>query len=697
MQEFRHLWGIIREDVLVRCFPITTRSLRNFLLLSAITCLFTFISGCGIAPLEKSTRRDDKAEKGVFQLEHVDFAEQSVLLQGEWEFYWQQLLSPADLQASDGDAPLYITLPHSWNGYMWHGGSLPSDGYATFRVLLRIGEEHIGESLAIRMPEINNSYKLWIDGELFVEVGQVGTNKHSAEPNLATRLVEFQPHNDQVELVIQVANFHYTRGGITKHIELGDSKTLTAKTNMKTSFDLLASATLFIVGAYNLLLYIQRRKDMASLYFAIFSLLWAVRPLLDGELIVTKVFPDFPWELQIKVEYLVFYVSPYFFMMYFYYLFKELSRSILVISGTLAGVFSLIVIFFPAKIYSPTFSIFQFIIVLHIVYFILALNRAVKKRKQGAVVFMIVSIFAAATIVVDIFIYNEWLMIGRMSILGFIIFTCTQMVLLSTRFAKALASEEKAAQEEGRKKLLSYITHDLRAPLATMMGYVEAVQDRVNPEKNEVYLKYVYEKTVWLNRMIEDLSFLSQLETSQVTFTMRALDMEAYVQEMWQKYELVIQETGLHSELAVSNVIDDGCPLYVWGDPLRIEQALSNIISNALKFTPPGGKVLLSLTYRKNKGDGHAMISVIDNGIGISPEHLEHIFERNYRLYPDRADFVQDTAGSGLGLAIAKEIVDRHEGEIWAESDGIEGSVFFISLPLMTEQFKKDGEMGDGK
>lgn len=694
--------------------------IRRIILIVFFAVMILFLCGCGF---ENSSSL--VAKKAILDLENVDLTTASIKLKGEWEFYWNQLLTPDDFLLHDAQrSQNYIDLPHSWNGYEWEGQRLSGDGYATFRLLLNLDEDDIGQRLALHMPTIFHAYKLWIDGELYAEVGQVGTDRDSTIPSLATRKVYFTPEQKQVEIVMQVANFHHKRGGITKYIELGSSDFITTKVDRKIVFETFVTGSLFIIGSYHLLLFIHRRKDKAPLYFGLFAMMWGFRSLLVGEVMLTKWFPNFPWELQIKIEYLVLYLVTYIFLMYFYHLFKGIPRWFQKTSYVLAVFFSLVVMLTPARMYTHTLLLYELIIVAHIAFILYALYKSVKEKKEGALLFFIVSSISSLAVLNDFFYYNEWLLLGNSGTWGLFIFTCAQMYLLSYRSAKAIENEEKAAQElsyannqlqeinlnlekmvmertselaaandrlqqaydqllrseEGRKKLLSYITHDLRSPLSNILGYVEAMQDNIKPEKTATYLNHVYEKALLLNRMIDDLSFLSHLETNQIPFEMKVLSTEGYIRELWKRYEWVIMDAGIQGVLNI-DLPKDVLTIYVNADPWRLEQALSNLISNAIKFTPQGGTITLSLSCQEWNGCQYALIEVKDTGIGIQPENLELIFQRHFKHYP--GEYTKAAKGSGLGLAIAKEIVEAHKGKIWAESTGETGSSFYIALPVM--------------
>ncbi|MFC4305211.1 ATP-binding protein [Cohnella boryungensis] len=669
-----------------------------------------------------------QSEKGILDLTQVHVSENSLKLKGEWAFYWEELLSPEDIQnrlARDGNRDRWISIPSSWLGYQLNGQQLNGTGFATFRLVIELSEQDRNERLALRMPTIFHAYKLWVNGELLEEVGVVGQDKGSVTPHLATKLVFFQPENDTVELVMQVANFHHHRGGITKSIELGGSDALTVRTNLRIAAEMFITASLLVIGVYHLLLFILRRKDRAPLYFGLFTLLFGIRSLLVGELLLTQLWPAIPWELQFKIEYLILCSSGYIITMYFDCIFPNyVSRWFQRGTRIVTGAFCLVVVATPAIIYSKMLLMIGAVVVLHMIYLMVGLAQAAMRRMEGALVFLLVSVVALVTVVNDFLYYNEWSPIGNTSPLGLLVFTIAQMMLLSSRFTRAAANEERIARElqdannkltemnmnlertvqertqalsaahddlrlsydqllhseEGRKKLLAYITHDLRMPLSSMLGYVEAVQDGVKPERSEQYLKYIRDNTIRINRMIEELSFLSHLETGQVSYRMEPVRAIDFLRGFFEQYELVVRDAGLDFRLDYRDEEDQGSnsPVVVM-DVQRLEQALFNLVSNAMKFTPRGGGVRIELAVDEVNLTRYAIISVQDSGMGIPPEQLEQIFDRNYRYDQPGEKSVE---GSGLGLAICREIVQAHGGTVRAESDGKTGSIFYVSLPM---------------
>ncbi|WP_239617958.1 sensor histidine kinase [Cohnella mopanensis] len=674
-----------------------------------------------------------QSEEGILDLTQVHVSENPLKLKGEWAFYWQELLSPEDIQnrlARDGNHDRWISIPSSWLGYRLDGQQLNGTGFATFRLVIKLSEQDRSERLALRLPTIFHAYKLWVNGELLTEVGVVGQDKSSVTPQLATKLVFFQPENDTVELVMQVANFHHNRGGITKYIELGGSDALTVRTNLRIAAEMFTTASLLVIGVYHLLLFALRRKDKATLYFGLFTLLFGIRSLLVGELLLTQLWPTFPWELQFKIEYLILCSGGYIITMYSVCIFPNyVSRWFHIGTRIVTGAFCILVVVTPALIYTKLLPLIGVMIVLHMVYLMIGLVQAAVRRMEGALIFLLVSVVTLVTVINDFLYYNEWSPIGNTSPLGLLVFTIAQMMLLSSRFTRAATNEERIARElkdandkltemntnlertvqertqalsaahddlrtsydrllhseQGRKKLLAYITHDLRMPLSSMLGYVEAVQDGVKPERNEQYLKYIQDNTIRINRMIEELSFLSHLETGQVSYRMEPVHVIHFLRGFFEQYELVVRDAGLDFMMDIGDEEDQRANLSVVEmDAQRLEQALFNLVSNAMKFTSRGGLVRIGLAVDKANPVRYAIISIQDSGTGIPPDQLEQIFDRNYKY--DRPGMEKGVEGSGLGLAICREIVQAHGGTVRAESDGKTGSIFYVSLPCIVNE-----------
>ena len=218
--------------------------------------------------------------------------------------------------------------------------------------------------------------------------------------------------------------------------------------------------------------------------------------------------------------------------------------------------------------------------------------------------------------------------------------------------------------ERQRRQLLADVTHELRTPVAVLQGNLEGMLDGVYPADAE-HLTPLLEETRMLARLIDDLRTLSLAESGVLVLHREPTDLGVLLGEVAAAFRAQAESAGVELRAEVP----DDCPL-VEIDPLRLREVLVNLVSNALRHTPRGGEVRISASL----DSGRLRLSVADNGTGIAPEDLPHIFERFYKT--------ADSSGSGLGLAIARNLVLAHGGEIAAESAPGAGTTIRITLPL---------------
>jgi signal transduction histidine kinase len=218
--------------------------------------------------------------------------------------------------------------------------------------------------------------------------------------------------------------------------------------------------------------------------------------------------------------------------------------------------------------------------------------------------------------------------------------------------------------ERQRRQLLADVTHELRTPVAVLQGNLEGMLDGVYPADAE-HLTPLLEETRMLARLIDDLRTLSLAESGVLVLHREPTDLGILVGEVAAAFRAQAESAGVELRAEVP----DDCPL-VEIDPLRLREVLVNLVANALRHTPRGGEVRISASL----DSGRLRLSVVDNGTGIAPEDLPHIFERFYKT--------ADSSGSGLGLAIARNLVLAHGGEIAAESAPGAGTTIRITLPL---------------
>lgn len=220
-----------------------------------------------------------------------------------------------------------------------------------------------------------------------------------------------------------------------------------------------------------------------------------------------------------------------------------------------------------------------------------------------------------------------------------------------------------------RRNMVNDIAHELRHPLTNLQAQLEALQDGLAQPDAEM-IQSLYEETMLLKRLTDDLHELALAEAGQLPLTFEATSIKELIHTSVQSMEPQI--TGAKLQVKVSEFGD--LPA-VEVDRERMQQVLRNLLSNAIQHTPRGGEIVVSAVSASDQ----ILIRVQDSGEGLPPDALDDIFERFYRVDPSRA---RGTGSAGLGLAIVKQIVQAHDGRVWAENAPTEGALFTISLPL---------------
>ncbi|CAM3047700.1 phosphate regulon sensor histidine kinase PhoR [Cupriavidus taiwanensis] len=223
--------------------------------------------------------------------------------------------------------------------------------------------------------------------------------------------------------------------------------------------------------------------------------------------------------------------------------------------------------------------------------------------------------------------------------------------------------------EAMRRDFVANVSHELKTPLTVMTGFLETVRDLpVSEEDRRRYIDMMLAQSVRMQSIVEDLLALAKLESDAQPPGHDVVPIRAMVAHLMHDAEALSQ--GRHH---VSAEIDPTVAMR--GAETELMSALGNLVSNAVRYTPEGGRITMRLAWE----DGHAVFSVADTGLGIAAEHIPRLTERFYRVDRSRS---RDTGGTGLGLAIVKHVLSRHHAELRVTSEEGRGSVFRVVFPL---------------
>jgi two-component system phosphate regulon sensor histidine kinase PhoR len=224
--------------------------------------------------------------------------------------------------------------------------------------------------------------------------------------------------------------------------------------------------------------------------------------------------------------------------------------------------------------------------------------------------------------------------------------------------------------ENTRKEFVANVSHELRTPLSIIKGYVETLLDDQPPDADTTrqFLNTIQRHSRRLEALIADLLSISALESQQARLNFEPVSMRAAAQSVLDELARQAQERSITVWLKIPEQLPA-----VRADAQRLHQVLFNLLDNAIKYTQAGGHVTILATEK----EGAIETAVADDGVGIGPEHLPHVFERFYRVDKARS---RELGGTGLGLSIVKHIVQSHGGRVWAESQVEKGSTFYFTL-----------------
>lgn len=226
--------------------------------------------------------------------------------------------------------------------------------------------------------------------------------------------------------------------------------------------------------------------------------------------------------------------------------------------------------------------------------------------------------------------------------------------------------------ENYRREFIGNVSHELKTPIFTVQGFTETLLDGALEDEsvNRSFLQKIQRNVGRLENLARDLSAISRIETGQMEMKMAPFNITRLIGEITESLEMKAEEKGVQLQSRVAS----GLPM-ARGDRERVRQVIVNLVDNAIKYNDPGGHVEVVARHRP---DGEVKVSVVDDGIGVSPEHVARLTERFYRVDKSRS---RNQGGTGLGLAIVKHILGAHGRELRVDSIPGSGSTFGFTLP----------------
>lgn len=652
------------------------RFLAIFLLIFSL-CLALFF-----ASSRPFVSEGPRAGEGILDFREADFTSSVYELSGQWEFYHSQLYTPEDFRTGSPAGMEYIDLPGPWTrmGY-------PGLGYATYR--LRILTEP-GQIYLLYIPEIMSSSAVWLNGKEFYHAGKVGMSDLDTVTGVRNELLAAATPDGVLELVIQAANYRMNGSGIFYPILIGRDTVLTHCMFWQRTVAAAALGGILLIGVYHLFLYFFRRRERLYLTFSLTCLAAVLRLGMESNALVQYFLPGGIGFLLSRVFLLLFTIHSLCICLFMVQAFSiRLGRCLRIFYILCFGLPMAGICVLPyAQAVTGMFLV--------MIPYGISIFLAFRSGNIGRDPYRLLYLFSMVTFV----IYGpltKTLFEGDMFLPGIVpnmFLILSQCVMLSRSYAQAheevervntnledlvkqrtaqlnSANEQLAASQSALREMISNISHDLKTPLTVLNNYLELLGDETvasSEQERTEYLGIAYHKNLDLQRLIHNLFEVTRLEGGTVSYRLEWVMALPLMEEAERKYGDLAGGMGLFFTAEA----DDALKLKI--DRNKIWSVLDNLVYNALRHTPEGGSIALGI---KRRGD-RAVLTVADTGEGIDAGHLPHIFERFYKVSPERGE---KDGSSGLGLYIVKTTAEAMGGTVEVESVPGKGTVFTLTFP----------------
>lgn len=625
-----------------------------------------------------------QVRKGVMDLSSWNYKRDTrIRLDGEWEFYWNRLLTPADFRENATANTAYMKVPSPWNGKRVDGRSLPAFGFATYRMVLK--NVPFGGVFALKKTNIRFSSVIFVNGRKVLEDGTPSEEAAGYRPGNTPQFGLVSLNKGDAEIIVQVANYDYINAGIPASLYFGEQAAMVKREQKNSAREF---GTLAILGALALIYLIcfaaaavYRNKDYSLLVFALICALFAVYHGLIDERSLMLFLPDVTFETMYRAKDIVSIATLIVITALFYKMQENMiSLKLLHAIWMVLGVFLVLVGFAPIRLYT---TIQAYVIVMYEAMLIWMLWKAAvlfvrsesRSRLKDLLLFM--AILAINLYSLDIILFalslkeNLWL-----SQFYIVVFNVVVIFLIVLRFFEAYHTVDEMKNrllqaDKIKDDFLSNTSHELKTPLNAIVGITDTLLKGIEgpvTERQAQNLTIILGSGRRLAHLVNELLDYTKMKHGDIALRKSPVELKAAVDSVIRIHSFLLGG----KPIALVNGIPEGFPA-VQADGNRLIQILHNLIGNAIKFTDQGEVAVNARVI----GDA-AEIRISDTGIGIEASMRQRIFNAFEQVDPSET---RNYEGTGLGLSITKKLVELHEGQIGLESRPGQGSVFTFTLP----------------
>lgn len=614
---------------------------------------------------------------GVLDLRESVFDKGSIYsLNGEWEFYWERLLTPENYPVAKKEGQgILVNVPSYFNSYKIDGESLPGMGYGTYSLTILLPENNLSD-ICFDIPIFDVAFNIYLDGRLVETNGTVGKTREQEDPWYEPSSFCIVHHTDTLHLLIQVSNFHHRRGGFWKSIFIGGEDKVLERLEHRRMYNYSTIGVLFFFIFFFLVFWLFSRRQILMLLFALTVLGILIRAVNTG-LYMSNSFANIPWDWQVRMEYFGSFMALIFGVMFLRQLFPaRYMNQIVKVNTILFSLASISLFILPVHLFAYAMLVYQPVVLFFLGNFLVLSLIGVFKKKVMDFIFFVSLAFFIYTLINDILVANSAGAIhaNYMSQISFLLFVFSVAVLIILQWVRNYNERvQLEASLRFKNKVLSVIAHDLKNPVASVAQFSDLLATKPELIHNQNILNSLQESSQAAVTLLDNLLYWGRSQSEELTVSPSEFDIEKLIQEVSSLYLHMATQKEIKFSTEVSSKIT------VLADRSLINIVVRNLVSNAIKFTPRKGSVNIMA-----RQEGKLLkFSVVDTGIGINPEILIQ-FQTQGRLVTTSG--TESELGTGLGLQLVKDLVEKNGGRLIIESKPNKGSTFTFTLPISTKE-----------
>ncbi|MBR7795194.1 MAG: hybrid sensor histidine kinase/response regulator [Bacillota bacterium] len=656
--------------------PLTNRKI--FLIISLL--LLTLNSIRIIWITYHKTPDHPHAKDGVIDFQNWKFTNYHLItLDGEWEFYPNQFLTPSSFDKRAKAVNHFITVPEKSQNSV---DKRSPYGYGTYRlqVLLPKSKEKL---YGVQIQRIASAFDIYISGKLIGGSGKPAKYPNQYKPESLPFSTFFQTEANTMEIIIHVANYDYHSGGIIKPIKFGTAQAINHETNSLKNLEVMTFIILLLHCVYAFILYIIGNRKTELVYFSLVLISSMFATLLDDSKLLLHWLP-INYEWSIKLNYI-----PYIYINLFALLFIKqvlfnskqvlLSRWILILFCVLSIV--LLVSPFPYTFYIGRITLKLSYI--PYIYTIVLIWKSIRNGKRDAI-YLLLSVISMVNSTVWGAIKGKWLELTYYPfdiIIAVILFAC-YLFRLHLHIAKQ--NERQAIElkrvDKIKDEFLANAAHELRNPLHGIINIAETILTSGSFSiKDKEHLQLLVMIGRRMSYTLNDILDITRLKEPNVQLQKQRVHVQTITNGVVDMLQFMTQRKPITFKV----VIPESFP-YVFADENRLIQILFNLLHNAVKYSDEG-----TITVTASRKNHMAIIHITDTGRGMDNRTLQKIF---LPYEQENTDTNSGIGGIGLGLSICKQLIELHGGSIHVESTPGKGSIFSFTLPIAKNTDHKKGE-----